>query len=85
MSVGTRVSWGAVIAGVAVALAVYVTLNLFAFAIEISTFDQMGTKTFAVGAAAVSTFCLLVALFVGGVVASRCTAGEQTAEAKPVA
>lgn len=81
MSVGTRVRWGAVFAGVAVALAVYVTLNLFAFAIGISTFDQMGTRSFAVGAAVVSTFCLLVALFVGGMVASRCTVGEQTTEA----
>ena len=81
MSVGTRVSWGAVFAGVVVALAVYVSLNLLAFAIGISTVNQMGTKTFAVGAAIVSTFCLLVALFLGGCVASTSTVGEEKAEA----
>lgn len=81
MSVGTRVSWGSVIAGVVVALAVYVALNLLAFAIGISTIDQMGTKTFAVSAAVVSTFCLLVALFVGGLVASINTVGEEQSEA----
>ena len=81
MSVGTRVSWGAVIAGVVIALAVYVTLNLLAFAIGISTIDQMGTRTFAVSAAVVSIFCLLVALFVGGCVASTSTVGEERSEA----
>jgi len=81
MSVGTRVSWGAVLAGVVVALAVYVTLNLLAFAIGISTIDQMGTQTFAVSAAIVSTFCLLVALFIGGYVASTSTVGEEKSEA----
>ena len=81
MSVGTRVSWGAVLAGVVVALAVYVTLNLLAFAIGISTIDQMSTRTFAVSAAVVSTFCLLVALFVGGCVASTSTVGEERSEA----
>ena len=81
MSVGTRVSWGAVLAGVVVALAVYVVLNLFAYAIGISAIDQMGTRTFAVGAAIVSTFCLLVALFVGGYVASTSTVGEERDEA----
>jgi len=81
MSVGTRISWGAVLAGVVVALAVYVTLNLLAFAIGISTIDQMGTRTFAWGAAIVSTACLLVALFVGGCVASSSTVGEEKTEA----
>ncbi len=80
MSVGTRVSWGAVFAGVVVALAVYLTLNLLAFAIGISTVDQMSIRTFAVSAAAVSTFCLLVALFLGGYVASTSTVGEQKSE-----
>jgi len=81
MSVGTRISWGAVLSGVVIALAVYITLNLLAFAIGISTIDQMGTRTFAVGAAIVSTFCLLVALFVGGCVASTSTVGEEKSEA----
>ena len=81
MSVGTRVRWSAVFAGVVVALAVYVTLNLLAFAIGISTVDQMGTKTFAVGAAIVSTFCMMVSLFLGGYIASTSTVGEEKVEA----
>lgn len=81
MSVGTRVSWGAVLAGVVVALAVYVTLNLLAFAIGISTIDQMGIRTFEVSAAIVSSMCLLAALFLGGFVASTSTVGEQRSEA----
>ena len=80
-SVGSRVNWGAVIAGVIVALAVYVTLNLLAFAIGITTIDQMGRKTFAIGATIVSTFCLMVSLFLGGFVASKSTVGEQKTEA----
>ncbi len=81
MSVGTRVSWGAVLAGVVVALAVYVTLNLLAFAIGLSTIDQMGIRTFAVSAAIVSTLCLLASLFLGGFVASTSTVGEERSEA----
>jgi hypothetical protein len=81
MSVGTRVSWGSVLAGVVVALAVYITLNLLTFAIGISTIDQMASKTVAVWAAFVSTFCLLVALFLGGFVASNSTVGEEKTEA----
>jgi hypothetical protein len=81
MSVGTRVSWAAVIAGVVVAMAAYVSLNLLVLAIGLSTIDQMGTKTFVVSAAAASTLCLLVALFVGGFVASTSTVGEEKAEA----
>ncbi len=81
MSVGTRVSWGAVTAGVVITLAVYVTLTLLAFAVGLSTVDQMGSKTFAVSAAVVSILCLLVALFVGGCVASSSTVGEEKGEA----
>lgn len=81
ISVGTRVSWGAVLAGVVVALAVYLTMNLLTFAIGISTINQMGTQTFAVGAAIISTFCLLVAMFIGGYVASTSTVGEERTEA----
>lgn len=81
LSVGTRVSWGAILAGVIIALAVYVTLNLLAFAVGISTIDQMGSRDLAMGSAFVSTFCLLVSLFIGGFIASRSTAGEKTTEA----
>jgi len=79
-SVGTRVRWSAVFAGVVVAFAVYVTLNLLAFAIGLSSVDHMTGKTFAVTAAVISALILIGALFLGGFVASRTTVGEQPGE-----
>ena len=80
-SVGSRVSWAAVFAGVIVALATYVTLNLFAFAVGLSSVDQMAGRNFAAGAALVSAVCLLVSLFIGGFVASGYAVGEDKVEA----
>jgi hypothetical protein len=79
-SVGTRVRWSAVFAGVIVAFAVYITLNLLAFAIGLSSIDHMTGKTFAVTAAIVSGLILLGAMFLGGFVVSRTTVGEQPGE-----
>lgn len=81
MSVGSRVSWSAILAGVVVGLAVYVTLGLMALALGVTTVDYMRSRTFEISAAIAALFCLLVALFVGGCVASRTTAGEQPTEA----
>jgi hypothetical protein len=81
VSVGSRVSWSAILAGVVVGLTVYMTLGLLAMAIGVTTVDQMRSKTFETSAAIAALFCLLVALFVGGFVASRTTAGEQHGEA----
>ena len=80
-SVGSRVNWGGVLSGVVVALAVYVTLNLLAFAIGITTIDQMASKNLAIGATIVSLFCLLVSLFLGGFIVSTTTVGEDKADA----
>jgi hypothetical protein len=82
MSVGTRVSWGAVLAGAVVAITVYVTLTLLALAIGVTTIDRLaGRETeFAIGAAIVMTFALMASLFLGGYVASLTTAGENTRE-----
>jgi len=81
MSVGTRVSWSAILEGVVIAMAIYVTLNLLAFAVGISTLDQLRGTSVAAGAAIVSMVCLLVALFMGGFVASTSTVGEERGEA----
>jgi len=80
-SVGTRVRWSAVIAGVVIGLALYVLLHLLALAIGLSTVDQMNARTFAVTAAVISVFILLASVFLGGFVASRATVGEQPSEA----
>jgi hypothetical protein len=80
ISVGERVSWQAVLAGVAVAFTLYLLLSLLAVAIGISTVDSVQYRTFAIGAAIVGIFILLVALFMGGFVASRLTTRETLAE-----
>src|SRR5262249_17950862 len=65
------------LAGAVVALAVYLTLASLAVAIGISGLGEyLQVKTFAITAAVVLIFSLLVSLFLGGFVASRTPAGE---------
>jgi len=82
-SVGTRVSWGAVLAGAVVAMTVYLTLTMLAVAIGVTTIDHLGgrEKGFVYGAAVVMTIALMASTFLGGYVASLTTAGENTREA----
>lgn len=80
MSVGSRVSWEAVLAGSVVAVATYLALTLFALAVGLTARDWIGSKTFSVSAAAVGALILLFSLFLGGYVASRATAGENPGE-----
>jgi len=81
VSVGTRISWGAVLAGASVALAVMFALGWLSTAIGLSVRDAASDRTLFVG----SMICLLVtviaSLFVGGFVVSRITAGEDKTEA----
>lgn len=81
ISVGTRISWGAVLAGASVALAVMFALGWLSTAIGLSVRDAASDRTLFVG----SMICLLVtviaSLFVGGFVVSRITAGEDKTEA----
>jgi len=81
VSVGSRVSWQAVLAGLAVAVTVYVFLTLLAVAIGVSTIDHIQSRTFGVGAAIIGVFNLLVALFLGGYVTSRMSTRETPGEA----
>lgn len=78
--VASRVSWGAVLAGAAVGLALYVVLTCLALAIGLSTVDHMRGRTFAISAAAISALAMLISVFLGGFVASQLTAGEQHRE-----
>ncbi len=81
VSVGTRVSWGAIFAGAFVGMAVYFALTFLALAIGVTTIDHLHHKTFTISATVVSVFTCLVSLFVGGFVVSRTTVGENKAEA----
>jgi Uncharacterized protein conserved in bacteria (DUF2188) len=78
--VGSRVSWGAVLGGAAVGLALYVVLVCLALAIGLSTVDHIRGRTFAISAAAISAVAMLCSVFLGGFVASQLTAGEQHRE-----
>lgn len=81
-SVGSRVSWPAVLAGTVVALAVYVTLMALATAIGITAREQVADapQRSVIIAALFAVVSLLAALFLGGMVASWTTAGETKSE-----
>lgn len=71
-----RVSWGAVLAGVVVALAVGLTLNLLGLGIGATTIDATARDTpdaasLGIGAAAWILVANLIALGIGGYVAAR--------------
>jgi hypothetical protein len=78
--VRSRVSWGAVLAGAAVALAAFFTLTLLALAIGASVGDRVSGRTAGVAAAVISAAILFASLFYGGYIASRTTAGERPLE-----
>jgi len=80
-AVHSRVSWGAILAGATVALAVYFLLNLLGVAIGLSVADNVETNQLGIGAAIWSFVSLIVALFLGGWVTTQCTTGENRTEA----
>jgi len=83
MSVGTRLSWNAILAGAVVTVAVYAALMALAAAIGVTAGDQFHARptTFVLISIGVAMFSLLVALFLGGFVVSRITVGEDKTEA----
>jgi len=80
-SVGSRVSWQAVLAGLVTALAVSALLTALAAAIGLSTLDYMRPRTMSIVAGILWVFILLVSMFVGGYVATRMTTRETPLEA----
>jgi hypothetical protein len=80
-SVGTRVSWGAILAGTALALGVYFLLATLGAAVGLSTSDKMNPATLQNGAIVWAFLTTIVALFIGGLVTSVFTAGENKMEA----
>jgi len=71
-----QISWGAVLAGVVVSLAVQLILNLLGIGIGASTIDPLAgdnptAKTFGIGAALWWTVSGIVAAYIGGRVAGR--------------
>jgi len=82
VSVGTRISWGAVLAGVMVALAVYLVLTTLAAAIGFSIHtNNMSEKALLSGALVWAIVSMALSLFAGGWTVSQLTAGETQCEA----
>jgi Uncharacterized protein conserved in bacteria (DUF2188) len=81
VSVGTRISWGAVLAGASVALALMFALGWLSTAIGLSVLDAVRDRTLFIGAMVCLIVTVVASLFVGGFVVSRITAGEDKTEA----
>jgi len=79
-SVGTRVSWGALLAGVVVALAVYVIFTTLAAAVGFSISDKVNLKVLAGGGLVWAILTMALATFCGGWTTSQLTAGETKCE-----
>ncbi len=81
LSVGSRVSWGALLAGAVVSLSAYVSLGLFGIAIGFTVNNNVDTAELVIGTVIWGGISMLIALFLGGFVTSRTTVGENKAEA----
>lgn len=80
-SVRTRFSWGAILAGVAVAMAIYALLMSLGVAVGLSVSDDVNSRSLGTGAGVWGFISLLIALFAGGWVTTQVTVGESRAEA----
>lgn len=81
VGVRSRISWGAIIAGSVLALALYFLLTLLGGAVGFSISDKFGGKTIGIAAAVYAIAVTAACLFAGGFVASQFTAGENRREA----
>lgn len=79
--VRSRISWGAIVAGSVLALALYLLLTLLGGAIGLSVGDRFDARNVGIGAAVYAILVTAACLFVGGYVASQLTTGENRAEA----
>lgn len=80
-SVRSRISWGAILAGAAVAMAIYALLMALGVAVGMSVSDEVNTRTLGTGAGVWGFISLLIALFAGGWVTTQVTTGESRTEA----
>lgn len=80
-SVRTRISWGAILAGAAVAMAIYVLLMSLGVAVGMSVSDDVNSRTLGTSAGVWGFISLLIALFAGGWVTTQVTVGESRTEA----
>jgi len=80
-SLGTRISWGAICSGVVIALSMEFLLTLLGAATGLSMSDRVSGRTIQNGAFIYLALTIFASLFVGGVVTSLLTGGENKQEA----
>ena len=80
-AVRSRISWGAILAGAAVAMAIYALLMALGVAVGMSVSDDVNARSLGTGAGVWGFISLLIALFAGGWVTTQVTAGETRTEA----
>jgi hypothetical protein len=80
-SVKSRVSWGALFAGGVVAVAIYFLMSLLGVALGVTFSDRFNAEQLGTAAAYYTFASLLISMFFGGWVSTRCTAGEYRGEA----
>jgi ABC-type transport system involved in multi-copper enzyme maturation permease subunit len=81
VSVGSRVSWGAIAAGSVLALGITFLLAPVGGAVGLSLTDRVSEDNLRLAAVGWPILVMCVAVFVGGVVASVFTVGENKTEA----
>ena len=80
-SLRSRINWPAVFAGVVIALSMQFLLSLLGTAAGISISEKVGAKTLQVGGMFYLALTLIASVFVGGLVSSLLTSGENKQEA----
>ena len=81
LPVRSRISWGAILAGAVLALALYFLLTLLGAAVGLSVAGDAGASELGIGAGIFAIVVTAACLFAGGYAASQFTAGENRAEA----
>jgi hypothetical protein len=79
--VGSRISWGPILAGATLALALYSLLTLLGGAIGLSVSGSVRSDNLMTGAAVWAILTTALSLFAGGYVTSQLTVGENKSEA----
>lgn len=81
MSVGSRISWGAIFAGSVLALAMHLLLSVLGAAVGLSLSDRISEDNLRTSVALWTIGIACVSLFVGGIITSSFTVGENKTEA----
>ncbi len=79
-SVGTRINWGAIFAGSILSLALYVLLSILGTAVGLTISERLNPSNLKWTAIGWAIFVTCVSLFVGGIVTSALTVGENKTE-----